>query len=198
MFSWETLMCWGDSITFGARSYLGYPEYIADLLEKVTCRFWQVANYARSGYTAIDLLRYVTADFANLIVHRPNVLTLLIGTNDAKSDTAPEDFRIAFNQLLIKARLVAGEGRILLLGIPEFPPGVMYPYRISMNVTIGHYNEIIAGLAQKHRLPLLGLHIAAGAFFDGVHLNSEGSQEVARQVAEWILQERELTLIPSS
>ena len=30
--NWETLLAFGDSITYGARSYLGYPEICGDIL----------------------------------------------------------------------------------------------------------------------------------------------------------------------
>ncbi len=196
--NWETFMSWGDSITIGARSYLGYPEYVSAILEQVTQKFWPVVNCARCGFTAVDLLRYVTSDFVNLRALHPSVLTLLIGTNDLKAPTPPEDFRIAYNQCLLTARLIAGEGRILVLRIPELAQGVMYPYSLNMNATVCAFNAIITDLSRKHGVPLIGLHTAAGAFFDGVHLNAAGNAEVAHQVAEWILRERGLPLTRSA
>ncbi len=64
--NWETLMCFGDSITIGARSYCGYPEYTGFSLQKELGNYWNVINHAISGHTAIDLNRYITVNFHNL------------------------------------------------------------------------------------------------------------------------------------
>ncbi len=57
--NWESLLCMGDSITRGARSYLGYPEIAADMLTKSTRVAWTSWNFAWNGYRAVDLLRAV-------------------------------------------------------------------------------------------------------------------------------------------
>ncbi len=44
--NWETLMCFGDSITIGARSYCGYPEYAGNYLEKELGNKWNIINHA--------------------------------------------------------------------------------------------------------------------------------------------------------
>lgn len=40
--NWETLLCMGDSITIGSRSYLGYPEYAGHYLSTETNKKWNV------------------------------------------------------------------------------------------------------------------------------------------------------------
>ncbi|NQV02922.1 MAG: hypothetical protein HQ542_09770 [Bacteroidia bacterium] len=52
--NWETLISFGDSITIGARSYLGYPEICGDLLENILNKDWHVINHARNGFTTIN------------------------------------------------------------------------------------------------------------------------------------------------
>jgi lysophospholipase L1-like esterase len=89
--NWETLMCFGDSITIGARSYCGYPEYAGSVLEKEIGNKWNVINHSVSGYTAIDLHRYISDNYNNLSSFTPSIVTILIGTNDIKNGTSLEN-----------------------------------------------------------------------------------------------------------
>ena len=81
--NWETLRCYGDSITFGARTYLGYPEYCSQTLQAKTEKLWNTQNIAVSGYTVLDLLRHIDQHPLFVSKHNcPEVVTVLIGTND--------------------------------------------------------------------------------------------------------------------
>lgn len=104
--NWETFMCLGDSITIGARSYCSYPEYAANELEKEIGNHWILINHATTGFTAIDLSRSIANNFNNLKNFQPSIITILIGTNDVKTNTSGEDFTIALNQIVLKANLI--------------------------------------------------------------------------------------------
>jgi lysophospholipase L1-like esterase len=188
--NWETLMCFGDSITIGARSYCGYPEYCSDFLEKEIGNKWNVVNHAVSGYTAIDLHRYITNNFQNLSSFNPSIVTVLIGTNDIKCGTSPEDFGIAYNQILIKAKLIAMRRNVLMIKIPHLTPKVMYPYFYSMNDKIAEFNEMLESLAENNNVRLTQFNVSEEDSFDGVHLNDIGSKNTARQLADFILADR--------
>jgi len=185
--NWETLMCFGDSITIGARSYCGYPEYAGNYLEKELGNKWNVINHAVSGYTAIDLHRYITNNFANLSSFTPSIVTVMVGTNDIKNNTFPEDFEIAYNQVLIKAKLIAMKRNVLMLKIPHLPSKVMYPYNFKMNEKISEFNKILSIMASDHDVRIAEFKISEDELFDGVHLNDIGSRNFGRQLAEYIL-----------
>lgn len=188
--NWETLLSFGDSITIGSRSYLAYPEYTGDLLEAHSHKFWSVHNVAVSRYTCIDLNRYISDNYAHLMAMKPEVMTLLIGTNDAKVGTSPSNYRIAYNQLLVKARLINRESQLLLIKIPLLRDGVVLPYTLAMNETIIAYNQIIDELAAKHGLETLSLTLELNHFFDGVHFNEAGSKAAGLQLAKALLKQR--------
>ena len=188
--NWETLLCLGASITIGARSYLGYPEYAGNFLEAKSNKSWNVINHATSGFTALNLLRDVGLNFDNLKSQCPSLITILIGTNDLKTNTSLEDFKIAYNQLLIKARLIVGNRNIMLFEIPPLQEGIMFPYRIDMNDKIPEYNAIIRELGQQYGLMVHAFKAEAHQFLDGVHLNGQGSKEWGKQLADIILQLR--------
>lgn len=188
--NWETYLSLGDSITIGARTYQGYPEYVGRNLQQAQDKYWNVINHARSGYTAIDLVRHIDLHFADLLQHQASITTIMIGTNDVKKDTSHEDFRIAFNQLLIKAKLLTPTSKILVLSIPSFPKGVMYPYTFEMNTKIAEFNELIKHISEQHRVQGLTVELESEDFFDGVHLNQIGVEKVASSVSQFILAER--------
>jgi len=180
-------MCFGDSITIGARSYCGYPEYAGNYLEKELGNKWNIINHAISGYTAMDLHRYITNNFANLSAFTPSIVSVMIGTNDIKNNTSCEDFEIAYNQVLIKAKLIAMKRNVLMIKIPYLPQKVMYPYNFKMNEKITVFNEMLSAIAEDHKVRIAEFRISEEELFDGVHLNDLGSKNFGKQLAEYIL-----------
>jgi lysophospholipase L1-like esterase len=185
--NWETLLCAGDSITIGARSYLSYPEYCGAQLSKETRKHWNVVNHAMPALKTIDLARSIDRNFSALKSIRPDVASILIGTNDLKSDISTEIFTVAYRLLVLKIRLIVGNSNIILIEIPKLKNGVMFPYRIDMNRKILEYNAVIREIAESEGM--IAAQIACGdeCFFDGVHLNESGSEIFGKQLADRIL-----------
>ena len=95
---YQKITCWGDSQTFGARSYGCYPLYLGQILNQRTRYSWQVINLATNGYTAKDLWLRVSADLLALTdVHQACVL---IGTNDVGQDSPLDTFEEYYRQIL--------------------------------------------------------------------------------------------------
>ena len=191
--NWETLLSWGDSITIGARSYLAYPEYAGQSLSQPTSKHWHTPIHAECGYTACDLNRSLTPELQSFVEMKPSLLTIMIGTNDLKSPTTIESFRIAYRQLLIKAHMVCSSQQILVLAIPELKRGVMYPYQFEMNSTVKELNQVIAGLAEEFGVRMISVDLNDEDLFDGVHLNESGSEKVGQQIADFVLADRGIT-----
>jgi lysophospholipase L1-like esterase len=192
--NWETLMCFGDSITIGARSYCGYPEYCGSELEEKIGNRWNVINHAVSGYTSMDLARYMTTHFNNLKQFFPGITTILIGTNDVKCGTSLKDFEIAYRQVILKALLMSPNKNVVLINIPSFPRNIAYPYNYKMNELVQKYNSIIGSLSTEFKLRNTSFEISEADLFDGVHLNAAGSLNVGRQLAAFIAQDKGIEL----
>jgi len=184
--NWETITCLGDSITIGSRSTLGYPEYCGFFLSKKTKKKWNVVNHATAGFTSIDLARSITRNFSDLKVAAPQIATIMIGTNDLKSNTLIFDFEIAYTQVLLKASFIVGAQNIILIEIPELMQGVMLPYKISMNKRVQEYNELIRKIGEREGLPVVKMESGPEDFYDGVHLNNQGSKSWGKQIADII------------
>jgi lysophospholipase L1-like esterase len=188
--NWETLLAFGDSITFGARSYLGYPEICGDILSTELEKKWHVINHATNGHTTIDLVRSINPMLLNYKSAYPSLITVMIGTNDIKNQVDINDFRIAFDQLIIKLKLMAVGGNIILIKIPRFTQKVFYPYKHSMNEQIAKFNACIENLANKNNLRCFECVLDDDDFFDGVHLSPKGCHTVAAQLSVFILKDK--------
>ncbi len=184
--NWETLLCLGDSITIGARSYLGYPDYAADFLKQKTNKQWLAVNYAVSGYTTVQLARHIVTNYDSLLELKPLLTTILIGTNDVKIGTNLELYKIALNQTILLAKLLTLNKNVMLFKIPQLGKGVMYPYTIDMNQSVDTFNIAIEELAHEHNCQLITLPIEDADYYDGVHLTEEGSKKVAQYLADLI------------
>jgi lysophospholipase L1-like esterase len=192
--NWESYIAFGDSITIGARTYLGYPELVGDRLSTHLSKQWNVINHAVSGYKAIDLARYIDKHYPSLKENHASVSTILIGTNDIKEDTHIEDFNIALNQVILKVKLLTVNKNVILITIPEFYKGIMYPYSIGMNEKIKKFNAEIQKATIRHQIRLLNLTHSADDFLDGVHLNNKGIETFSKQIAEYILKDKGIEL----
>jgi lysophospholipase L1-like esterase len=190
--NWETLICFGDSITAGARSYLGYPEYTGSMLSGALKKEWNIINYSANGLTTIGLVRSVNEKFYSLKSFDASMISVLIGTNDLKEKITETEFEIAYSQLIIKLKLICKDNHILLIKIPKLPAGVMYPYHFNMNEKIPRFNKVIESIANKHHLKLFEFDVSEEHFFDGVHLNETGSKIWGAQLAKFILQDKGL------
>jgi lysophospholipase L1-like esterase len=188
--NWETILCIGDSITIGSRSYLGYPEYCGNFLAKETQKNWNVINHAVSGYTTIDIARSIDKNFEALKTAKPDIATIMIGTNDLKLNLSLDKFKIAYELLVVKTKLIIGTNNIILLQIPLLMSGVMLPYNIAMNDTIVEYNKAIKDIANTFGLLCKTLICHDNHFYDGVHLNEMGSENFGNQISNFILEIR--------
>lgn len=188
--NWETLIAFGDSITYGARNYLGYPEICGSLLEKNLDKNWHIINHAKNGFTTIDLVRSITTEMTNYKESYPSLITVMIGTNDVKSDTSDTDFKIAYKQLIVKMKLLSVGSNIVLLKIPRFTKKVFYPYNYSMNEKVKSFNMIIDELAGHFSLRTFEFTFSDDDYFDGVHLNDKGSDSAANQLSQFILKDK--------
>jgi lysophospholipase L1-like esterase len=188
--NWETLLSFGDSITFGARSYLGYPEICGNILGNKLEKSWHVINHSTNGFTTIDLTRSINPMLVNYKNTFPSIITVMIGTNDIKNKISIEEFQIAYSQLIIKLKILSIQSNILLLQIPHLTQKVFYPYSYSMNLQIEEFNSCIKSLGKINDLRCLKFEFSDDDYFDGVHLNAKGSNTAAVQLSNFILKDK--------
>ena len=188
--NWETYISIGDSITKGARTYLSYPEKIASGLKKELNKNWNLINISENGHTVIYVLRLIDKNYNSISNQLSGITTILVGTNDVKNGTRVTDFRIAYDLLVLKAKLFTQKGNVILIEIPNFPKGIMYPYNYQMNDSIEIFNTIVKDIAKDHGLRTFKFTLSEGDFFDGVHLSDQGVDNCSSQLLSFILSDK--------
>lgn len=187
--NWETMITYGDSITNGARSHLGYPEYLAAMNgnDKNYGFCYDVYNYSQNGFKALDLLKFISFNVSNIKAINADCSILLIGTNDTKGDIDVSSWSNIYDQLIRKILIIQGNKNLILLNIPLFPNGTKFPYTSQKNKLIDDLNLHIHNAAKTYGIYHLAIPYNSDFFNDGVHFNEYGSQQVANAVYKYIL-----------
>ena len=181
----QRCVCIGDSQTTGARSVLSLPTALAAEMHKRTDKCWDCIEEAVNGETVKDVTRRMDP----ILRRYPNefIATLLMGTNDCRSDRGqepPEIFERVYLSALMKLKV---RGWQTVVGtIPTIHGGFAhFPYtRRSMELQRS-YNEVIRRLATGFDFPVADLSgMPRTMYVDAVHFNDEGCLEVARRFAQ--------------
>lgn len=184
-----TVLCFGDSLTFGARSeYVrGYPEELSLLLSEHFKQEWSCLNEGLNGQTSTDVLRRafpVIRSFASLPGAKYGCF--MVGTNDSKNPDFPvELYKDNVRQVI---RVFRRYDIKLLLGIVPPVDGRCMPCfdSIKSNEWIKNSNQAIQELAAEYKLAIVDFSDMKQYLTDGVHFNYEGYKEMANRWFEKI------------
>jgi len=176
--------CIGDSITQGS----SYPSRLHQFLG------WDyaVANFGVCGSTVStgSIKPYIDqAEFQQAIDYHPDIIVIMLGTNDANSDIAQNETSFETDYSQIIAAFQELEGR-QLIWIAKSPP--IFTDNPSYNNTYLEKTILprIDNLANQMNLPTIDLYNAFGNqsdyFMDGVHPNSDGATLIASNVHDAI------------
>jgi alpha-L-fucosidase 2 len=180
--------CVGDSITEGTDwSLYAYPTDLAMLLGSN----YTVDNFGVGG-TTVSLSSETpymnTTAFQNATKFQPNIVIIMLGTNDAQPDleryntTFVDDYMklvVAFQALTSKPKIW------IVLPPPLFgnKSGSISPEYFAQTII-----PCIEQVANETNLPVINVYSAlanySDDFPDGVHPNTEGSQLIANSIYE--------------
>jgi len=172
--------CVGDSITEGS----GYPYKLRLLLGSD----YAVGNFGVDGSTVSTNSKkpYMNENkFQEAINFNPNIVVIMLGTNDANCDITPNDlsFEADYTQLVTSFQELAGNQLIFVV---KSPP--IFDNNSSYNNTF-LVNNVLPGvdkIANLLDLPTVEIYDAlinhSDYFMDGVHPNSDGSTLIASNV----------------
>lgn len=183
---YQKIVCWGDSQTFGARSYGCYPVYLARILNGRTRYAWHALNFSTNGHTARDLWFRLAAELP--LLHDVHRACILIGANDVANGSPLDLFEEYYRQILIALHLhgirVAHCGEIP----PLWPDGHAFFPRETKNRRDA-YNQRIATVVRESQIANLVRFEALTAedFTDPVHFTESGNQRVAEAFADAII-----------
>jgi acyl-CoA thioesterase-1 len=158
----QVVVCAGDSITQG----VGSANWIGLLHEDLGSRGHVFVNAGRSGYLSCSLLR----DLDEVIACRPDVVTVMIGTNDVMATMsdlwrdsyqrqdppeAPtiETYRRWVDEIV--TRLAAEtSARVALIQVPP----ISEELGSDFNQRVDSFNEVVAEVAAAHDIEVLPLN----------------------------------------
>ncbi|MCB0353685.1 MAG: SGNH/GDSL hydrolase family protein [Bdellovibrionales bacterium] len=177
-----TVLCLGDSLTFGARSEYGrgYPEELSMRLTNHFKQEWSAINHGVNGETSLDVLRRAFASirsFATLPGAKWG--TLLAGTNDSKNPDYPiELYKDNMRQII---QIFLRHDINLIIGTLPPVEGNCMPCFDSKrsNGWISSANEAILALREEYSLKLVTFEDLGNYLIDGVHMNYEGYCKMA-------------------
>lgn len=184
--NYQNIACWGDSQTFGARSYGCYPLYLAQKLNASTRYRWRALNYSTNGHRARDLWFRLNHELVTL----DNVYQacLLIGANDVGNGTPVKLFKEYYQQSL-DALLICGVKSIYIGEIPPIYPDGHAFFAKATAQRRNRYNEVIDELAEyDSAIQLVRFRKLNGdCYCDPVHFNERGNRRVAKAFAKAIM-----------
>jgi lysophospholipase L1-like esterase len=178
--------CVGDSITGGT----DYPSDFAGLLGSS----YAVGNFGVGGTTASvgSGGAYMEQNaFQNALEFQPNIVIIMLGTNDANPVLYPNlnkaSFVEGYVQLVAEFQALSPTPKIYLVKPPPVFSG-------ETGTNAQYFRDtVIAGIEQaaaRTNLPVIDVYSALANhpdfFLDGVHPDSEGAQLIANEVYEAI------------
>lgn len=183
-----TYVAFGDSITEGHGVAWGFVSYLARLLQEADSRHtWKIINRGMSGETSREALYRLEAD---VLAHKPNLVTINFGVNDAFSDISPEAFRDILERMILPIR-AGGCSMIVLLSSEVIPDPwaerQVGPYWDAMRTAAEECGGVYSDVNGRWRQELEnGRPEEELIIWGDLHPNEEGHRLIAETVFETI------------
>lgn len=188
-----TVACLGDSITSGYKLRNPKQNSFPAQLEKMTQSHWKVLNAGVPGATVIrdgDIPIWEQKEFDRLMISSPDVVILLLGTNDLKDlNWAKRDaFEDDYTSLIQRLKELPSLPKVFVGTIP--PVLIDYPGGLT-NERARQLNQKIKVLSTKTDTTLIDftqpLVDKPFLFTDGLHPNRLGAKVLAEAVYDAII-----------
>ncbi|MBU4217047.1 SGNH/GDSL hydrolase family protein [Candidatus Parcubacteria bacterium] len=147
----------GDSLTAGVgtdKYEESYPYLLAQDLT-VTGKVIVHKNFSYPGARTADLVRDL---LEGAIAEQPDVVTILIGTNDVHGLVSVVDFQKNYEHIL-KELTTRTKAKVYVISIPYIGSRslILPPYSNYFNSKINEFNEVIHALAKTYDLKYIDL-----------------------------------------
>jgi fibronectin type 3 domain-containing protein/lysophospholipase L1-like esterase len=192
------IMPLGDSLTFGVGASGGYRLELKDLMVPDRYSFdfvgpaahgpYEIEDRQHSGWRGwrIDEIDAAVTDW--LTTHRPDVVTLMIGTNDILQDYQLDSAPARLGGLIDKIVATSPDSAVLVASIPPIAPAELWSTTELDDEQIRTYNaEIPAIVSQRaaagKNVSFVDVYpvVNMGDLIDGIHLDAFGYRRVAEE-----------------
>ena len=178
--------CLGDSITHGVGAAAGWA--FPDQLDRMLGAEWDVRNFGHSGATVGREDKHAIwtqKEFKDALAFHPDVLVLLLGTNDSKPANWAKkgDFPKLYKDLVAEFQHLSSKPRVFC----GTPPCVAKNGNFGINdPVVLEEIPVIEALAKELGASVVDVHAATQGrdelFKDNVHPNTEGATLIAKAV----------------
>ncbi len=182
------IACVGDSITEGAGTKVWNNSSYPAILGNIMGDGYVVMNCGRSGATMLkkaDFPYWKCNELINVFFFQPDIITIKLGTNDAKDNNwNAEKYMEDYQALIDTFRTIKSNPQIYLC-LPA--PAFEYRYRINDTTIRQQVIPIIKKLAVKNSLQVIdtnsGMLDQGPNFPDGIHPNNVGAAKLAQIIS---------------
>ena len=183
--------CVGDSITKGMGKK--HPQSYPNQLGKSLGPRYEVINFGIGSRTVLskgDFPYTNEKDFKKAKKYSPDILIIMLGTNDTKSFNWQygSEFEHDFRSIIMDLKSSMSENGRIFFMIP--PPIFKEVWSMSDSILVNEISPIINQVAQENKSMVIDLHqhfLGKNSLFpDGVHPNEEGLSEIASYVIKFL------------
>lgn len=176
-----TILCLGDSQTRGARTYLGWPELLAERMTERTGTEWSAINAGVNREQTRQILDRTPGMLAQLqAMAGAKWIIVMAGTNDfmcIDDDRTMRDARIAFRQIL---RWVRRTKIPFVVMSPPNTDGVQMPQFSASKLQRDAWAQVVREEAGDAPFIDLGFIDPRQHMCDGVHFSDSGNDAVVK------------------
>jgi len=186
----QKIACVGDSLTYGYellfRNRNSYPAQLSHLLPDN----YSVKNFGVNGACATPGQSdyYLNNDIQNIINWEPDIILLMLGSNDTKEFNwiSREKYIEGMNHIIQK---ISSQKTKVILITP--PPCHFNPFGIRDSVMRDEILPSLMHLSQENGLLLINIYdILArneNIYIDNIHLNSKGYSIMSAELAKYLM-----------
>ena len=186
------IVCLGDSITYGYKLADPERESYPAQLARLSHRQWNVLNSGVNGATVLkkgDIPITAQKAYERAINFRPDVVVLMLGTNDTKNKNWQyvEEFVDDYMGIIKTFRGLPSNPHVISCSVPpisgDYPNGINTRRAIEVNKLLK--KAVIAGKVDSLNI-YSPMSQSKSLFIDGIHPNVYGAQTIAGLVLEKI------------
>jgi len=146
-----------------------------------------VGNPAVNGFTTRDVIAVELPELERL---RPDLVSLLIGTNDVIQGIAEEPYRRNLAAILDAVQAQVPPSRVFGVTTPDYtvtPAGGDYGDPAIQSARLRRYNAIFEGVLSEHGIAIVDIHdISLEAARDRSLIAGDGLHPSGAQYARWV------------
>lgn len=180
----------GDSLTYGigtANFTESYPYRLSESFAKNESGL-ELLNFSFPGFKTKDIVNKID----ETVAAKPDIITILIGTNDTHGFIKKSDFETNYNEILSRLSSQT-KAKIYVINEPyigsrtvQLPPFKQYFDHVTRT-----HNKIIKRLSEKYKLEYIDLYSDTSSQFkksgeqyskDGFHPSAEGYRIWSEQI----------------